>query len=109
MRTPQEAIADILAHIEPLTDTEHVPLAAARGRVLAEDVVSDVDLPPFEKAMMDGIAVRAADTAEGPWDLELVGEARLTGRLRRKQAHRSAVVAAKGRCAPPEPQTRGSR
>lgn len=76
MRTPQEAIADILAHIEPLTDTEHVPLAAARGRVLAEDVVSDVDLPPFEKAMMDGIAVRAADTAEGPWDLELVGEAR---------------------------------
>ena len=76
MRTPQEAIADILAHIEPLTDTERVPLAEARGRVLARAVTSDVDLPPFEKAMMDGIALRAEDAAEGPWDLELVGESR---------------------------------
>ncbi len=43
--------------------TESVRLGEAWGRVLAEPVVCDVDYPPFEKAMMDGYAVRAADVA----------------------------------------------
>jgi molybdopterin molybdotransferase len=41
---------------------EEVPLAEASGRVLAEDVSSDVDVPPFRRAAMDGWAVRACDT-----------------------------------------------
>jgi molybdenum cofactor synthesis domain-containing protein len=58
---------------------EHVALAAARGRVLAEEVVADTDLPPFDRALMDGYAVRAADT-EGattgaPVRLVIAGEA----------------------------------
>ncbi|HEY9401811.1 MAG TPA: hypothetical protein VIQ24_03900, partial [Pyrinomonadaceae bacterium] len=46
----------------PRLPAEEVALAGARGRVLAEDVVADTDLPPFDRALMDGYAVRAADT-----------------------------------------------
>lgn len=42
---------------------ERVPLAAARGRVLARDVVAGVDVPGFDRSSVDGFAVRAADTA----------------------------------------------
>jgi molybdopterin molybdotransferase len=45
----------------PLT-AEAVPLAAALGRVLAEDLVCREALPPFSRSTMDGFAVRAADT-----------------------------------------------
>jgi putative molybdopterin biosynthesis protein len=42
--------------------TETVTLASALGRVLAEDVVAEVDVPGFDRAVVDGFAVRAADT-----------------------------------------------
>jgi putative molybdopterin biosynthesis protein len=42
---------------------ENVPLAAALSRVLAADLVAPVDAPPFDRANVDGFAVRAADTA----------------------------------------------
>lgn len=42
--------------------TENIPLMAANGRVLAEDVFSDVDLPDFTRATMDGFAVKASST-----------------------------------------------
>lgn len=41
---------------------ETVPLAAALGRVLAEDVIAGVDVPGFDRSIVDGFAVRAADT-----------------------------------------------
>jgi molybdenum cofactor synthesis domain-containing protein len=53
---------------------ETVALAEALGRVLAEDVLADTDLPPFNRAQMDGYAVRAADTRSAPVRLRLVGE-----------------------------------
>ena len=55
--------------------SEEVALADALGRVLAEDVVADSDLPPFDRAQMDGYAVRAADVANAPARLRVVGEA----------------------------------
>src|SRR5437879_7763723 len=55
-------------------NSESVPLADARGRILAEDIVADSDLPPFDRAQMDGYAVRAADTANPPTRLRIVGE-----------------------------------
>ncbi len=60
--TVDEAIGRILADITPLPD-ERVPLAESLGRVLAEAVRSDVNLPPFANSSMDGFAVRAADIA----------------------------------------------
>jgi molybdopterin molybdotransferase len=57
----------------PAVFPESVPLAAAFGRVLAEDVVSSVDVPPWDNSAMDGYAVRAADTAAAPLTLRLLG------------------------------------
>src|SRR5258708_4176448 len=42
---------------------ETVPLASALGRVLARDVIAPIDVPPFDRANVDGFALRAADTA----------------------------------------------
>src|SRR6266581_2030485 len=53
---------------------ERVPLTSAPGRILAEDIVADTDLPPFDRAQMDGYAVRAADVASIPARLRIVGE-----------------------------------
>ena len=45
----------------PVTETETVAVKAARGRVLAADVVAPIDLPPFDNSAVDGYAVRHAD------------------------------------------------
>lgn len=60
----EEAEARLRRHVRliPLA-AERVPLAAARLRVLAEDVVAPVDVPGFDRASVDGFAVRAADVA----------------------------------------------
>ncbi|MBM3529983.1 MAG: molybdopterin biosynthesis protein [Alphaproteobacteria bacterium] len=48
--------------LSPLA-AERVPLAAALGRVLAQDVAAPIDVPPFDRANVDGFALRSADTA----------------------------------------------
>lgn len=58
-----EARAIIERTVRPLTRTERLPLASARGRVVASAIVSTADVPPFSRAAMDGYAIRAADTA----------------------------------------------
>ena len=69
-----EAIRIIVEQTEPLA-AERVALGKALGRVLAEDVRADMDLPPFDRAQMDGYAVRSADLRETPARLRVVGEA----------------------------------
>ena len=56
-----EALARVLARVRPL-EPERVPVHAAAGRVLAEDVAAAVDLPSFRSSAMDGYALRADDT-----------------------------------------------
>lgn len=53
---------------------ERVALEGAIGRLLAENIVADSDLPPFDRSQMDGYAVKAADTTGAPLTLRLVGE-----------------------------------
>ncbi|MBL8055135.1 MAG: molybdopterin molybdotransferase MoeA, partial [Anaerolineales bacterium] len=62
MLTVAEARARLLELFQPLP-AEAVPLEAALGRVLAEDVRAAEDLPPFANSSMDGFAVRVADVA----------------------------------------------
>ncbi|HEU0014663.1 MAG TPA: gephyrin-like molybdotransferase Glp [Longimicrobium sp.] len=57
-----EALRRMVAGVAPLGAEERA-LLDALGRVLAEDVVSPVDLPPWDNSAMDGFAVRAADLA----------------------------------------------
>lgn len=56
--------------------SESVPLSAAAGRILREDVFSDADSPPFDKSIRDGFAVRFEDVAEIPAVLTVIGESR---------------------------------
>ena len=59
----EDALARLLAAAPPVARAETVPLAQARGRVLAEAVRAGVAVPPFARATMDGYAVRASDGA----------------------------------------------
>lgn len=68
-----EAIEIVIANT-PRLEAEAIPLAESLGRVLAEDIVADCDLPPFDRAQMDGYAVRAADTHVSQARLRIVGE-----------------------------------
>ena len=76
--TVEQALEAALEGIAPLP-AEEVPVTGCAGRVLAEPVVSEVDVPPFRRATMDGYAVRSADTygasLYNPVTLALAGEA----------------------------------
>ncbi|HUR27048.1 MAG TPA: gephyrin-like molybdotransferase Glp [Planctomycetota bacterium] len=81
MRTPSEVLSEILGRITPLAQLESAPLSQAPGRVLGRNLVSDLDLPPFNKSAVDGFAVFAADFEPesaplGERTLPVVGEAR---------------------------------
>jgi molybdopterin molybdotransferase len=51
----------IAERVQPVSETETVGLAAARGRVIARDVIAPDNLPPFDNSAVDGYAVRHAD------------------------------------------------
>src|SRR5215207_3681447 len=58
-----EALARLLAAATPRMGTESVPTFEADGRVLAQDVVSGLTVPPRDNSSMDGYAVRSTDCA----------------------------------------------
>jgi molybdopterin molybdotransferase/putative molybdopterin biosynthesis protein len=62
LASPAE-LESVIAALDIGGGTEHVPLAAAHGRVLADRVEATLDVPGFDRAAMDGYAVRASDTA----------------------------------------------
>ncbi len=79
-------VADALKWLDGQTGRladETLPLAETAGRVLAREIVSRVDVPSFQRSMMDGFALRAADTmGASPYNrltLDVVGES-LPGR-----------------------------
>jgi molybdopterin molybdotransferase len=78
VRTPPDALAELLRALPPRDESELIPTPDALDRVLAEDIHSPADLPTFRRSTMDGFAVRAADTfgaTEGlPAYLEVVDE-----------------------------------
>ncbi len=74
----KEALRAILEEIKGIERTEKVPLLASFGRVLAEDVIADMDVPPFPRAAEDGYALRAEETygasRENPKEFKLIGK-----------------------------------
>lgn len=72
-----EANALLRANAHPIARVETVALDFLPGRVLAADVTAGASVPPFARAMMDGYAVRADDTAgatpDVPRELDVVG------------------------------------
>jgi molybdopterin molybdotransferase len=60
----ETCILNLVQPFEPDRDRDRIALTDALGRVLARDVVSDVDLPHFDNSAMDGYAVRYGDLAQ---------------------------------------------
>jgi molybdopterin molybdotransferase len=79
-------------------DNEKVPIASALGRILGQDLVSRIDVPPFDRAAMDGFAVRAEDTygasVSSPIFLRSVGRigAGITPPVRVKKGEAASVA-----------------
>ncbi|MEF1311811.1 molybdopterin molybdotransferase MoeA [Vibrio mytili] len=57
----EEAMDKMLSRIKPIQTTLSLPIANALGYVLAEDVLSPIDVPPFDNSAMDGYAIRRQD------------------------------------------------
>ncbi|MCJ2068049.1 molybdopterin molybdotransferase MoeA [Methylobacterium sp. J-030] len=68
-----DAVALIRERLPVLAGIETAPLSRADGRILAEDLIAPLDLPPFDNAAVDGYAFRAADLANGQGGLPLDG------------------------------------
>jgi molybdopterin molybdotransferase len=69
-----EKALKFIARKTGLVGTELISLENTIGRILAQDIVADTDLPPFDRSQMDGYAVKSADTKNTPATLRLVGE-----------------------------------
>jgi molybdopterin molybdotransferase len=72
-REARELVIARVTGLSGVLETESVPLREALGRVLAHDIVSDRDYPPFDRSIRDGYAVRAADTHPNA-QLNCIGE-----------------------------------
>ena len=64
LRPLDDALAELLSHATPLGETESVSTFDALGRVLGQDLVSALQVPPQDNSSMDGYAVRASDIAQ---------------------------------------------
>ena len=78
MYSVKEAESIIITQIKPQQETEKVALEAAFGRILAEDIRSDLDFPYWDNSAMDGYAVRYEDVKdtnpENPVTLKIIAE-----------------------------------
>jgi molybdopterin molybdotransferase len=79
-REARKVVEAEAARLRP-SGAEAVRLLRSQGRVLAEEVTADRDLPPFPRATRDGYALRAADLARLPAELKIIGEIRAGGAL----------------------------
>lgn len=73
MLSVNDALGYIQNKVQKLS-AEQVPIAHSQSRFLAEPIIADSDLPPFDRAQMDGYALRAADVKRCPTRLQIVGE-----------------------------------
>ncbi len=103
VKTPDE-VRKILKDIARPLSAENASIEDGLGRVLAEDVKSPVDLPGFDRAIMDGFAVRARDTfgasAGAPAYLRLAGEVKMGEPASVKTSPGEAVRVATGSMMP---------
>ena len=73
----EEALKIVLSSVKPIERTEWIPIEESSSRILAEDVVADRDVPPFDRSAVDGYAVKAEETYGAsytdPVTLKIVG------------------------------------
>lgn len=87
-----EALTRIEERVTAVVETETVPLAAAHGRILACDIVAEMNLPPHANSAVDGFAFAHSDlAAEGETVLAVSGRAAAGHPLGRPAAHGEAI------------------
>lgn len=69
----EEAQARLLATATPIEQVETLPLAMAKNRILARDLMAQLTQPPFDASAMDGYAVRAEDISQIGTELSVIG------------------------------------
>ena len=65
LRPLEDALAELLGHAQPLAGTETVSTFDADGRVMAQELVSGLQVPPQDNSSMDGYALRSAEIPSG--------------------------------------------
>jgi molybdenum cofactor synthesis domain-containing protein len=93
----REAVKIITSRLpRSVLEIESIPLSSALHRVLGEDLFSPIDIPAFDRAAMDGYAVRAEDTYSAsvisPIPLRVVGETNVPGTVRVRKGEAGLVV-----------------
>ena len=100
----EEAKRVVETNIKPISRVETIDMDDASGRVLAEDVVATLSIPPFDRAAMDGYAVKARDTFNSgqvnPRILNLVGELHAGETPRERVNSRQCIQIATGAMMP---------
>ena len=64
MESLEGALSILLSHAKPVTDAQELPLLDALNRIAAEDVVSPMNVPPFNRSPLDGYALHSEDIAD---------------------------------------------
>jgi len=95
-----EEVKDLIMRYERAERREKISIWDAFGRILAEDIVSGVDVPGFDRVMLDGYAVRAEDTfwadEDNPVELKVIGVASAGHPFPGEVGEREAVEVATG-------------
>lgn len=86
----EDALKSVLSRTRRLTP-EKIFIEDAIGWLLAEDIYSKIDMPPFNKSAMDGYAVIAQDTQGGPAKLKCIGLIQAGGNFKKKILHGECV------------------
>src|SRR5262245_4889067 len=90
-----EALALVLETAVPVERTERIPIADANGRVVAAPATATIDVPPFDRAAMDGYAVVAEDTfGAGRYEPRTLGciETVFTGQVPTRRVSRGECI-----------------
>jgi len=90
MITVDNALRIVLENVDFL-ESETVAIDDANGRVLAQEIRADIDLPPFDRARMDGYALKARDAAVAPAKLRVIGEIAAGAQFEREVGSGEAV------------------
>ncbi|MBM7557672.1 molybdopterin molybdotransferase MoeA [Halanaerobacter jeridensis] len=100
-----EAIETLNQGLNSELTTEKVAITEAGGRILAQDLKSEIDLPPFSRSTMDGYALKAEDTFGAsenlPAYLDVVGEVKMGEKAETKINSGQAVAVPTGGMMPP--------
>jgi molybdopterin molybdotransferase len=78
--------------VKAVAEVERVGLDAAAGRVLAQDIVAPIDLPPFDNSAVDGYAVRHADLDPGGETRLVVADRLTAGRASKRPARKGEAI-----------------